>query len=63
MTVAPVRTMAALPKRVAMLEMTKHEFLGANFRKERTTFADGTTMTVDWDTNTYMIKPDLKIGK
>jgi len=63
MTLALVRTMAAIHKRVAMLEMTKHEFLGANFRKERTIFADGTTVTVDWDTNTYLIKPDLKIGK
>jgi hypothetical protein len=54
-----VKRMAALNKRVGLLEMTNHEFLDANHRKERTTFADGTTVTVDWDTNTTVIKPDL----
>lgn len=39
--------------------MTKHEFLDDQFRKERTTFADGTTVTVDWDTNKVEINPDL----
>jgi hypothetical protein len=54
------RQMCALHKRVGMLEMTRHEFLGNNYRKERTTFADGTTVTVDWDTNSYRIEPELK---
>jgi hypothetical protein len=39
--------------------MTRHEFLNANYRKERTTFTDGTTVTVDWDTNTFKIDPAL----
>ena len=39
--------------------MTKHEFLDAKFRKERTTFSDGTTVTVDWDANTCEIKPEV----
>ena len=55
-----IRAMAALHRRVAMLEMTKHEFLDANYRQERTTFADGTTVTVDWDANTFKIAPELK---
>jgi len=38
--------------------MTNHEFLDANYRKERTTFADGTTVTVDWDTQTAAISPE-----
>lgn len=59
-SMALIRSMAALHRRVAMLEMTKHEFLGANYRKERTTFADGTTVTVDWDANTFKIEPELK---
>jgi hypothetical protein len=54
------RQMCALHKRVGMLEMTRHEFLGTNYRKERTTFADRTTVTVDWDTNSYRIEPELK---
>jgi hypothetical protein len=52
-----IRAMAALQKRLALLEMTQHEFLDATHRRERTTFADGTTVTVDWDANTYTIKP------
>jgi hypothetical protein len=57
---ALIRTMAALHERVALLEMTRHEFLNNNFRKERTTFADGTTVTVDWDANSYEINPALQ---
>ena len=48
---ANIRKMAALHKRVALTEMTKHVFLGEKYRKERTTFSDGTTVTVDWDAN------------
>jgi hypothetical protein len=55
-----IRQMSALHKRVALLEMTKHEFLDKDYRKERTTFADRTTVTVDWDTGTFKIDPELK---
>jgi hypothetical protein len=55
-----MRLMCALHKRIGMLEMTRHEFLDRNYRKERTTFADGTTVTVDWDANSYKIEPELK---
>jgi hypothetical protein len=55
-----MRQMLALHKRIGLLEMTKHEFLDANFRKERTTFADGTTVTVDWDKMSVSINPELK---
>src|SRR6266478_648217 len=58
-SMALIRQMAALHKRVGLLEMTKHEFLDSNYRKERTTFADGTTVTVDWDANTAKIDPSL----
>ena len=58
-TLALMRQMAALHARVGLLEMTKHEFLDKNYRKERTTFADGTTVTVDWDANTYNVSPEL----
>src|SRR5262249_7979584 len=53
-----IRQMAALHERLALVEMTKHEFLGQNYRQERTSFADGTTVTVDWDAGTYEIKPE-----
>jgi len=54
-----MRQMMTLHKRVGLLEITRHEFLDANYRIERTTFADGTTATVDWDTNTFKISPAL----
>ena len=37
-SMALIRTMMALHKRVGMLQMTKHEFLDPNYRKERTTY-------------------------
>lgn len=54
-----VRRLAALHKRVGLLEMTNHEFLDTERRRERTTFADGTTVMVDWQTNTVDIKPEM----
>ena len=62
-SMALIRVMSALHRRVAMLEMTKHEFLDANYRRERTTFADGTTVTVDWDSNTFKIEPEIGSDK
>jgi hypothetical protein len=56
---ANIRKMAALHKRLALTEMTKHEFLDEKFRRERTTFSDGTTVTVDWDSNKCDIQPEL----
>ncbi len=44
-----------LHKRVALLEITNHEFLDKNYRKERSTFADGTTVTIDRDAGTFEI--------
>ena len=35
-------------------------FYDPNYRKERTTYSDGTTVTVDWDTSNYTISPELK---
>jgi hypothetical protein len=56
---ALIKQMAALNKRVALLEMTDHKFLDANDHREQTTFSDGTTVTVDWDANTAQIEPPL----
>jgi Family of unknown function (DUF5696) len=54
------RRLAALHRRVGLLEMTNHEFLDPERHRERTTFADGTTVTVDWQSNTVEIKPDVR---
>jgi hypothetical protein len=58
-SLALIKQMAALNHRVGLLEMTNHEFLDPNRRQERTTFADGTTVTVDWDKQTADVEPPL----
>lgn len=55
-----VRRGSNLHARIGLLEMTNHEFLDKNFRKERTTFADGTTVTVDFDAGTIEVRPEMK---
>jgi hypothetical protein len=54
-----VRTLCALHERVGLLEMTSHEFLDGSFRRWRTSFADGTTVTIDLDKDTFEIAPPL----
>jgi len=54
-----LKEMAALNKRVGLLEMTDHEFLDKDRSAERSTFADGTTVTVDWKTSGVTINPPL----
>lgn len=56
-----VRTMCALHERVGLLEMTSHEFLDDSHRKQRTSFADGTTVTIDLDEETFEISPELDV--
>jgi Family of unknown function (DUF5696) len=60
-SLALMRTMCALNQRVGLMEMTRHEFLDNNFQKERTTFADGTTVSVDWTTGSFKIEPELQV--
>jgi len=55
-----VDQMTALHRRVALLAMTNHEFLDASHNRERTTFADGTTVTADWAARTVRVSPELK---
>ena len=59
-SLALIKQMAALHKRIALVEMTNHEFLDAARKKERFTFADGTTVTVDGDENSVVVNPPLK---
>jgi hypothetical protein len=53
-----VRT-CALHRRVALAEMRSHEFLDGSYRKQRTTFSDGTVVTIDLDADTFDIAPKL----
>ena len=51
-----VRFACSLAEKLALCEMVKHEFLSDDYRKQRTTFSDGTVVEVDFDTNEYVIK-------
>ncbi len=53
--IARVLEIQKLHSKVALLEITNHEFLDKKFRKERSTFADGTTVTIDRDAGTFEI--------
>jgi hypothetical protein len=44
---------------VALLEMTRHEFLDPGWRRQRTTFADGTRVTIDLEKDQYEITPAI----
>ncbi len=54
-----VQTMCRLHERVGILEMVKHEFINGNYRKQRTEFSDGTTVTIDLDADTFEIYPGV----
>ncbi len=56
-----LKTIIALHKRVALLQMTNHEFLDKDYNKERSTFSDGTTVTIDKNAKTFDIEPPLNI--
>ena len=62
-SLALIKQMAALNRRVGLLEMTNHEFLDADRHRERSTFADGTTVTVDWTAQTVDIQPPLTVAE
>ncbi|MBQ2759755.1 MAG: hypothetical protein IJE93_08310 [Clostridia bacterium] len=51
---ARIAPLCKLQARLYNKEMIKHEFLGS-YRKQRTTFSDGTSITIDLDKNTYKV--------
>ncbi len=55
--IARYRIVAALQERIAKCEMVRHEFLDGDWKKQRTTFSNGTTVTVNFHDNTYRIEP------
>ena len=54
--IADVQEACELNKRVALSEMVRHEFISENGRVQRTTFANGVRITVDFDANTYSVE-------
>lgn len=49
-----VKPLCDLQARLYNKEMVKHEFLGS-YRRQKATYSDGTTVTIDLDKNTYEI--------
>lgn len=50
-----VKALSELQAKLYNKEMIKHEFLGC-YEKQKATYADGTTVTIDLKENTYEIK-------
>ncbi len=51
-----LNTLSALNTHCVHLEMTNHEFLNDTHRQQRTTYSDGTQVTVDFDAGTYAVE-------
>ena len=49
------RIVAELQEKIAKCEMVKHEFLNNDWKQQRTTYSDGTMVTVDFNNNSYQI--------
>jgi len=54
-----VRELCGLHYRLALVPMVRHEFLSKNYRRQRTSFADGTTVEVDFESGKHEISPPL----
>ena len=50
------QTIRELQRHVAMEQMVKHEFLNEDRTEQRTTFSDGTQVTVHFADNTFKIE-------
>jgi hypothetical protein len=47
---------AALAEHCTFLEMTSHEFIGEGYRHQKSTYGDGTTVEVNFDTGETAIQ-------
>ncbi len=54
-----LKVVAALQERLAHEQMVSHRFLSEDRRVQQTEFSDGTVVTVDFNKETYDIKPAL----
>lgn len=55
-----VRTMMALHRRVGLLELTGHRFLDPARRRQEFSYADGTIVTIDLESDTWAVHPELE---
>ncbi|MBQ8513290.1 MAG: hypothetical protein IJ497_11795 [Clostridia bacterium] len=53
--IAEVKEACAVAKKLAKQQMVKHEFLNGTYRKQRTTWADGTIVEADLDDGSYSV--------
>jgi len=51
-----VRTMAWLHELVGFMEMVRHEYVDGDWRRQRTVFADGTVVEVNFDEDLFRIE-------
>lgn len=51
-----IKELCKIAKHCQFLDLVNHEFLDETYRKQKTTYSDGTTTTVDFDNKTYEIK-------
>lgn len=54
-----VRTLCALHRRVGLLELTHHRFLDESHRRQEFTYADGTRVRIDLQTDQFEVTPAL----
>ena len=54
--IARYQVVARLQEKVAKCEMLRHEFLEGDPLRQKTTFSDGTTVSVDLGAGTYEIR-------
>ncbi|NLX83521.1 MAG: hypothetical protein GXZ04_06885 [Clostridiales bacterium] len=57
---AQLKVLSALQTRLAHQQMVSHRFLSEDTRVQQATYEDGTTVTVDFNQETYEIKPPLE---
>ena len=55
-SLARVKTALGLFKHAAHLQMVSHEFTDGSYRKQKTTFSDGTEVSVDFDADSFEIR-------
>ena len=53
--IARCKVVSQLYQKVAKCEMIRHEMVNGDYHVQRTEFADGTTVTVDFNKQTYEI--------
>ncbi|HOL18869.1 MAG TPA: DUF5696 domain-containing protein [Candidatus Hydrogenedens sp.] len=54
--ISRIKELCSIAKHCQFLELVNHEFLDDTYRKQKTTYSDGTTIIVDFDNKTYEVK-------